>query len=280
VGSQEELIRGLQEQARVIRGHIVRMSHWSNSPHVGTALSSADIVTALYYGEMKVDASRPDWPDRDRFIMSKGHGCAVWYAALAEKGFLPLDELKTFRKIGTRLQGHPEMSRLPGIEMTSGSLGHGLSAGLGMALGLRLDKRDARVYVLLGDGEIQEGLVWEAALTAPNMKVDNLMAIVDYNRWQSGGAVDEIMPLDPLVDKWRAFGWHTVEIDGHDYAQLLETFAKFRRTQGRPTAVIAHTTKGKGVSFMENDNLWHGKSPSAEELQRALAELGFEEEAR
>jgi transketolase len=172
------------------------------------------------------------------------------------------------------------MSRLPGIEMTSGSLGHGLSAGLGMALGLRLDKRDARVYVLLGDGEIQEGLVWEAALTAPNMKVDNLMAIVDYNRWQSGGAVDEIMPLDPLVDKWRAFGWHTVEIDGHDYSQLLETFAKFRRTQGRPTAVIAHTTKGKGVSFMENDNLWHGKSPSAEELRRALAELGFEEEAR
>lgn len=278
VSNQSDLIRDLEEKARVIRRHVVRMSHWSNSAHVGTALSSADIVTALYFGEMRVDPQRPDWPDRDRFIMSKGHGCAVWYAALAEKGFLPLDELKTFRKLGSRLQGHPEMSRLPGIEMTSGSLGHGLAAGLGMALGIRLDRRDARVYVLLGDGESQEGLVWEAALSAPNMKVDNLMAIVDYNRWQSGGALDEISPLEPLADKWRAFGWHTVEVDGHDMAQLLETFAKFKRTRGRPTAVVAHTIKGKGVSFMENDNLWHGKAPTAEEMQRALAELGEEGE--
>lgn len=277
MGGQDDLIGRLKERSRVIRGHIVRMSHWSNSSHVGTALSSADIITALYFGEMRVDPRRPDWPDRDRFILSKGHGCAAWYAALAEKGYLPVEELRTFRKLGTRLQGHPEMSRLPGIEMTSGSLGHGLSAGLGMALGVRLDGRDARVYVLLGDGEIQEGLVWEAALTAPNMKVGNLMAIVDYNRWQSGGAVGEIMELEPLVDKWRAFGWTTVEVDGHDYGQLLETFAKFKHAPaGRPTAVIAHTTKGKGVSFMENDNLWHGKAPSVEEARRALAELGQE----
>ncbi|MHB1004153.1 MAG: transketolase [Chloroflexota bacterium] len=276
MSAQIDAVRDLEAKARVIRGHIVRMSHQSNSAHVGSALSSADIVTALYFGELRLDPNRPDWPDRDRFIMSKGHACAAWYAALAESGFFPLEELVTFRKIGSRLQGHPEMSRLPGIEMTSGSLGHGLSAGLGMALGVKLDKRDARVYVLMGDGEIQEGLIWEAALAAPNMHADNLTAIVDYNHWQSGGGVDETMSLEPLVDKWRAFGWATVEVDGHDMVALLETFAKAKRTVGKPTAVIAHTTKGKGVSYMENDNRWHGQPPTADEVKRALAELGLE----
>lgn len=267
----------LSERARRLRQHVVRVSYESQTSHVGTALSCADILAALYFNIMRVDPRNPGWPDRDRFIMSKGHGCAAWYAALAERGFFPVEELRTFRRLGSRLQGHPDMSKLPGVEMTAGSLGHGLAAGIGIAIGNKLDGRPGRVYVLLGDGESQEGLVWEAALAAPRFRLDNLVAVVDYNHWQSGGSVDETMPLEPLADKWRAFGWHVVEVNGHDLRALLDAFAEAAETIDRPTTVIAHTTKGKGVSFMENDNLWHAKPPSKAEAERALRELGVEE---
>ena len=266
----------VRRRATRLRQHIVRVSHQSQTGHVGTALSCADIVAALYFGVMRVDPANPLWPDRDRFILSKGHGCAALYAALAERGFFPIEELDTFRRLGSRLQGHPDMSKLPGVEMTAGSLGHGLAAGLGMALGLKMDDRPGRVYVIIGDGESQEGLIWEAALAAPRFGLGNLVAIVDHNGWQSGGAVGTTVPLEPLADKWRAFGWRTVEVDGHDLDALVDAFARAADVADRPTAIIAHTTKGKGVSFMENDNIWHAKAPSATELETALRELAID----
>jgi transketolase len=274
---QAVTLRRVNEGAERLRRDIVRMSYWSQTSHVGTALSCTDIVAVLYFGVLRLAPADPGWPDRDRFILSKGHGCAAWYAALAERGFFPVEELATFRRLGSRLQGHPDMRKTPGVEMTAGSLGHGLAAGVGMALGLRLRHRPSRVYVVLGDGEVQEGLVWEAALSAAGFRLDNLVAIVDYNHLQSGGSLDKTMPLEPLAAKWEAFGWHALEVDGHDRGALLAAFDTAATVHGKPTAIVAHTVKGKGVSFMEDDNLWHAKPPTREEAERALRELGSEE---
>ena len=264
----------LREKARRIRCDALWMAHLSNSGHVGGSLSAADIVAVLYFGIMKVRPQEPQWPDRDRFVLSKGHTCSVIYSALAEKGFFPRKELLTYRQIGSRLQGHPDMAKLPGVEMTAGSLGHGLSAGIGMALGGKLDKKDYRVFVLIGDGEIQEGLNWEAVMAAPNFHLDNLVAILDFNGHQSGGAVADIMPLGNMAAKWEAFGWDVQVIDGHDIPSLVEVFSRAPRKPGVPTFVLCNTVKGKGVSFMENDNLWHGKAPDEEQLERALQDIG------
>ena len=264
----------LREKARRIRCDALWMAHLSNTGHVGGSLSSADIVATLYFGIMRLRPEDPHWPDRDRFIMSKGHCCSAWYSALAERGYFPREELPTYRKLGSRLQGHPELGKTPGVEMTAGSLGHGLSAGIGMALGGKLDKKDYRVFVLIGDGEIQEGLNWEAIMSAPNFHLDNFVAILDRNGHQSGGAVDRIMPLGDMADKWRSFGWNVLEIDGHDIPSLVDAFSRAPRKLGVPTFVLCNTVKGKGVSFMENDNLWHGKAPDRDQLERALEEIG------
>ena len=264
----------LREKARRIRCDALWMAHLSNTGHVGGSLSCADIVATLYFGIMRLRPEDPHWPDRDRFIMSKGHCCSAWYSALAERGYFPREELPTYRKLGSRLQGHPELGKTPGVEMTAGSLGHGLSAGIGIALGGKLDKKDYRVFVLIGDGEIQEGLNWEAIMSAPNFHLDNFVAILDRNGHQSGGAVDRIMPLGDMADKWRSFGWDVLEIDGHDIPSLVDAFSRAPRKLGVPTFVLCNTVKGKGVSFMENDNLWHGKAPDRDQLERALEEIG------
>jgi transketolase len=263
----------LREKARRIRADALWMAHLSNTAHVGGSLSAADIVATLYFGILRVRPEEPKWPDRDRFIMSKGHTCSAWYSALSERGFIPREELLTYRKLHSRLQGHPDMAKMPGVEMTAGSLGHGLPAGLGMALAARLDGKDYRTYVMLGDGEIQEGLIWESALAAPNFKLDNLVAILDNNGMQSGGAVADIAPLGDIGAKWRAFGWDVIELDGHDIPALVAAFQSVPRQAGVPTFILANTVKGKGVSFMENDNLWHGKAPDREQLEQALGEI-------
>jgi transketolase len=268
------VIRRLQRQARLLRQDVIRMTHAARSGHPGGALSAADVVTALYFKVLRLDPSRPDWPDRDRFVLSKGHACPLWYAALAERGYFPVDELLTLRRIDGRLQGHPDMTKTPGVDITTGSLGQGLSAGVGMALGLRLDRRPSRVYVILGDGELNEGQVWEAAMAAAKYRLDNLTAVVDYNNLQLDGWCDEIMPLEPLADKWRAFNWEVIEIDGHAMTEILEAFARAARVKGRPTVIIAHTVKGKGVSFMEDQRDWHDKAPDDEEFRLAMHELG------
>jgi transketolase len=269
-----ETIRRLAEKAGDIRRHVVRMVAAAKSGHPGGSLSAADIVTVLYFHELRLDPSRPDWPGRDRFVLSKGHAAPVLYAALAERGFFPVPELASLRKTGGMLQGHPDMKRVPGVDMSTGSLGQGLSAANGMALAGRLDKLDYRVYVLLGDGEIQEGQIWEAAMAAAHYKLDNLVAILDHNRLQIDGRIDDVMSPEPVADKWRAFGWHVLEIDGHDYGRILEALAAAREVKGKPTMVVADTIKGKGVSFMENQVQWHGVAPTAEELAQAIAELG------
>lgn len=266
----------LRRRARTIRRHIVEMAFRSQTAHVGTSLSCADIVAVLYFGVMRLRPQEPNWPDRDRFIMSKGHGCSALYAALAERGFFPVEELQTYRQLGSRLQGHPELGRPPGVEFMSGSLGHGLAGGLGMAMGNRLDGRDCQVYVLVGDGELQEGLNWEAIMAAPRFHEDNLVGILDYNRWQSGAAVEATMPLEPLVAKLADFGWQVEELDGHDLAALLAAIAAARQRRHVPTFLVCHTIKGKGVSFMEDNNTYHGKAPDEAEYARALAELAEE----
>jgi transketolase len=270
----ENLVRELEARARQIRVDVLKMIHAANSGHPGGSLSAADIVTTLYFHELRVDPLNPKWPDRDRFILSKGHACPVWYACLAERGFFPKETLATLRRIDSILQGHPDMKKTPGLDMTTGSLGQGLSCGVGMALGGKLAKKDFRVYVLLGDGELNEGQVWEAAMAAAKYKLDNLVAIVDYNRLQVDGFVDEVMPLEPLAAKWKAFNWHVCEIDGHNIAEILSALAEARATANRPTCIIAHTVKGKGVSFMENKVEWHGMAPDDAQLEQALAELG------
>jgi len=268
----------IRDRAREIRRHVVRMAYESQSGHVGGGLSARDILACLYFDLLRLRPDEPGWPARDRFILSKGHAAAVWYAALALRGFFPLSELATYRKFPTRLQGHPELGRPPGVEFMSGSLGHGLAGALGMALGARLNGNGARAYALLGDGEVQEGLVWEASLAGPKFKLGNLYGMLDYNHQQSGGSVDVISPLEPVADKWRAFDWIVEEVDGHDVGQLLAAFDRFvARSDGdRPTFLVCHTIKGKGVSFMEGDNLWHGKPPDAAQFQQAMSELGEE----
>lgn len=266
------LIAHLQAQARLIRADIIRMVHTARSGHPGGSLSAADIVTALYFHVLRLDPANPAWPERDRFILSKGHACPVLYACLARRGFFPLSALGTLRQINGILQGHPALVKTPGLDTTAGSLGNGLSLGIGMALGLRLDRSPARVYVILGDGELDEGMIWEAALAGNKWRLANLTAIVDYNGLQLDGTTEQVMPLEPLAAKWQAFGWRTVEIDGHDMTAILAALAE-AKSAGAPTVIIAHTVKGKGVSFMENQADWHGRAPNEAELEQALTEI-------
>jgi transketolase len=266
-------VEELEKMAVIIRCDIIDMICTAAAGHPGGSLSAADLVTALYFRIMRIDPENPDWPDRDRFILSKGHACPVWYAALAERGYFDKSHLKTLRQMGSILQGHPDMRKTPGIDMTAGSLGHGLPAGLGMALSGKLQQKDFHVFVIIGDGESQEGSIWEASMAAPNFKLDNLTAILDYNHLQNDYSVDDIMPIHPAVDKWRAFGWHVLEIDGHNMTQVVAALEEAKSHQGNPTMIVANTVKGKGVSYMENVCEWHGKAPCQEEADQALEEL-------
>lgn len=263
----------LKDKANAIRRHIIAMLGEAGSGHPGGSLSCADIVAALYFWEMNVKPEDPHWPDRDRFVMSKGHAAPALYAALALRGFFPEEELKTLRKLGSRLQGHPDMKVTPGVDASTGSLGQGLSIANGMAIAGKLDGRSYRVYVILGDGEVEEGQIWEAAMTAYHRKLDNLVAFLDYNRLQIDGDVKDVKSLGDLPAKWRAFGWHVIEIDGHDMEAILRALDEARATKGRPTIIIAHTIKGKGVSFMENEAGWHGTAPNKDQVAQALSEL-------
>jgi transketolase len=264
----------LQDKARTLRIAALKMIHAAKSGHPGGSLSIADIIAVLYFDEMRVDPQNPAWEDRDRFILSKGHTCPIWYVVLAEKGFFPKEELATLRKLGSKLQGHPDMKKVPGIDMTTGSLGNGLGIGVGMAKAAKIDQKDYRVYVAVGDGEVQEGAIWEAAMSAAHYKLDNLVVIVDKNNLQVDGFVSEIMVIDPIDEKFKAFGFAVLNIDGHDMEQICEAFAKARQTQGKPTCIIANTVKGKGVSFMENVCSWHGTAPNDEQFEIAMQELG------
>lgn len=264
----------MESIARQIRCDIVKMVHEAGSGHPGAALSCVEIVTALYFGVMRVDPANPRWHERDRFILSKGHACPVYYAALARRGYFPVEELGTLRRINSRLQGHPDMNKTPGVDMTSGSLGNGISCGAGMALAAKMDNLPSRVYVVLGDGEIQEGNVWEAAMTAAHYQLDNLVAVVDSNGLQLDGNVCDVMDVEPLADKWRSFRWNVMQCDGHDLRELTAAFEQAGRVKDKPTIVIADTTKGKGVSFMEDQCDWHGRWPTDTETAKALEELG------
>lgn len=269
----KEVLAALQEKAKTIRRHIISMVTEAASGHPGGSLSAAEIITALYFAEMKIKPEDPAWPERDRFVLSKGHAAPVLYAALAERGYFPVEELKTLRKIDSRLQGHPARGKIPGIEFSTGSLGQGFSGAVGMALGGKLDRKDFRVYALLGDGELQEGQIWEAAMAAAHYQLDNLTAILDHNHFQIDGRIEDVLSPEPAGEKWRAFGWQTIVVDGHNFEELGQAFAQAKTTKGKPTIIIAETVKGKGVSFMEGQAGWHGKAPSREEAERALAEL-------
>ena len=274
MAAAKALIEELEGRARGLRCDVVKMCHYAGSGHPGGSLSAADMVAALYFHFMRLDPKNPKWEDRDRFIMSKGHACPVQYAALSRRGFFPEEVLWTLRKFESPLQGHPDMKSTRGLDMTSGSLGNGLSIGVGMALGARIAKKDFRVYVILGDGEIQEGLVWEGAMAAAHFQLDGLTAMVDYNKLQIDGENEDVMGLEPLVGKWQQFGWHTIEIDGHDMAEVVRAIEEAQSTKGKPACIIAHTVKGKGVSYMECAVDWHGRAPTQEELDQALVELG------
>jgi transketolase len=272
--TQSSDVGELQEIAKRLRVRIVEMTTAAASGHPSTSLSSVEIVCALHFSRMRWNPEDSGWPERDRFILSKGHGVPVLYAAYAEAGAIPEEELKTLRRTGSRLQGHPDPVRLPFVEAATGSLGQGLSISMGLALAAKLDGASWRTYCLLGDGECEEGQVWEAAMSAPRFELDNLCAIVDFNKIQQTSSVAEILPtLNPLPDKWRAFSWHVIECDGHDIRQLLGAFDEAAATKGKPTAIVAHTVKGKGVSFMENSNSWHGKTASKDDAQKALEEI-------
>jgi transketolase len=263
----------LKVMATTIRCDIIEMIAAANAGHPGGSLSAADIVTALYFRVMNIDPANPDWPDRDRFILSKGHACPVWYAALAERGYFDKSHLGTLRKLNSILQGHPDMNKTPGVDMTAGSLGQGLCAGLGIALSGKLRKKDYHVWVVIGDGESQEGSVWEAAMAGAKWQLDNLTYVLDRNHLQNDYCVDIQMPIEPVADKWQAFGWHVIEIDGHNMEQVVEALETAKTIKGKPTIIIAETIKGKGVSYMENVAEWHGKAPCKEEAERALEDI-------
>jgi transketolase len=270
----ERDILKLKETSAILRQDIIRMLTESASGHPGGSLSATDIVTALYFSEMKVDPNNPKWEDRDRFVLSKGHGAPVLYAALAERGFFDKKNLMTLRKLGSMLQGHPNMNDTPGVDMSTGSLGQGLSAANGMALAGKLDKKDYRVYAITGDGELEEGQIWEAAMTSAHYKLDNLTVFVDNNHLQIDGKVSEVMNPEPVADKFKAFGWNVVEINGHDFEEIFKAIDTAKNTKGKPTVIVANTVKGKGVSFMENEAGWHGTAPNKEQCEQALKELG------
>ncbi|MFC1643865.1 transketolase [Candidatus Omnitrophota bacterium] len=269
-------IKQLKKKAIAIRRDILKMLAEAGSGHTGGSLSIVEILVALYYRGMNVDPKKHDWRGRDKFVLSKGHGCPALYAVLADLGFFPREELWTLRKLGSRLQGHPQLG-LPGLEISSGSLGQGLSVSAGLALADKMDGVNARVYCLMGDGETNEGQVWEAAMTAAHYNMDNLCGIIDFNKLQIDGLCCEVMDLGEYRKKWEAFGWHAVEVDGHDLEMLDKVFDEAKAVKGRPQVVIAHTVKGKGVSFVENKVEWHGIAPKKDELEKALAELDDQE---
>ena len=267
-------VQELKKTANQVRKNIVTAVYYAKAGHPGGSLSAADIYTYLYMEEMNVDPAKPADPDRDRFVLSKGHTCPGLYGVMAERGYFEREELKTFRHVGARLQGHPSMHYLPGIDMSSGSLGQGISCAVGMALAAKLQKKDYRVYTLLGDGELQEGQVWEASMFAAAKKLDNLCVIVDNNNLQIDGTIEEVNSPYPIDKKFEAFNFHVINVaDGHDFDQLAAAFAEARTVKGQPTAIICKTTKGKGVSFMENNVGWHGKAPNADEYKIAMADL-------
>ena len=268
-------VEQLQAIASQLRLDVVRMVHDAKDGHPGPALSAIDMITTLYFREMNIDPANPQWADRDRFILSKGHACPALYAALARKGYFSVDEFKGLRGMGCLLQGHPCMKKTPGVDMTSGSLGNGLSIGVGMAIAGKYRKKSYNTYVILGDGEIQEGIIWEAAMCAKRYQLNNLIVFVDHNGWQSGGQVEEISGLLPILPKWEAFGWHCQAIDGHDFTQIIGAIENAQKTPG-PSVIIAKTVKGKGLPYMENDNSWHKRVPTDEELSVAVGILGGE----
>ena len=270
----EKELKRLKKVAVEMRRDIINMAaHCGTAIHVGPALSCTDMMAALYFKIMNIDPENPTWDERDRFVMSKGHAYAALYSALAERGFFPREELLTARGINSRLQGHPALGKTPGVDMTAGSLGNGFACALGIAKALKLKGSHAHVYAMLGDGESQEGVIWEAALAAPNFGCDNLTAIVDYNHFQSCGAVKDIMPMYPMADKWKAFGWEVWEMNGNDMADVVKTLDMAKEYDERPVCIIANTVKGKGISFTEHNNRWHAAVATEEEYVQAMKEL-------
>jgi transketolase len=268
-----EKIDYLKGKASELRCHILKMIYTAQSGHPGGSLSAADFVTALYFDRLDVDPKDPLKADRDRVILSKGHTCPVIYGVLAMRGFFPIETLNTLRKMGSILQGHPDMKKVPGLDMTTGSLGQGLSAGAGMAFGLKKSGYQSRVYVILGDGELQEGQIWEAAMTAAKYKLDNLVAFVDFNNLQVDGTCCEVMPIEPIDKKWEAFGWKVINIDGNSMEEILEALDEAERTKEKPVCIIGKTIKGKGVSYMEDVCAWHGQAPDKDQYEAAIEEL-------
>ncbi len=272
MSNKQLTVQELETKAKEIRRLIIQMLACAGSGHPGGSLSATDLITALYFNVLRFNAKDPQWPDRDRFHMSKGHCCPLWYAVLAQVGYFPKEELLKLRKLGSMLQGHPDR-KTPGVESASGSLGQGLSIALGMSLAARIDKKDYRVYVLMGDGEVQEGNIWEAAMACSHFGCSNICAILDSNGCQIDGKCEDVMGLEPLVAKWQAFGWNTIEINGHDMARILSAYEEAKTIKDKPTIIIARTIKGKGVSFMEGVVDFHGRAPTQEEAQKALKEL-------
>jgi transketolase len=281
----ESLIKDISARAYLFRMEVLKMVYQNQTGHIGGAFSAAEIVASLYFHHLRIDPARPDWPARDRFLFSKGHACAMLYAAMAHRGFFPVDELITFRRLNTRLQGHPDPHKLPGIEIPAGPLGHGIAVGAGMALALKTGGKPsaasapsaqaslANVYTLLGDGEINAGVIWEGVMTAAKFRLGNLTAILDYNGIQQTGATADVMPTEPIADKWKAFNWHVQEIDGHNVGEILDALDRANEVHARPSVIIARTTKGKGARRFEYDHRWHGAPPNAEQYQEALADL-------
>ncbi len=273
----ESRIKELEEIARKVRVHIVKSTHEAGSGHPGGSLSATDVLTALYFEIMDHRPDEPDWPKRDRFVLSKGHAAPALYGVLAESGYFPVDELMTLRKLGSRLQGHPHKKTTPGVDASTGSLGQGLSIASGMALAGKLDRDPYRVFAICGDGEIQSGQIWESAMFASNNKLDNLIAFLDRNQLQIDGSTEEVISIEPIVSKWESFGWHVMEIDGHDFNEIIEAVERAEEVHDQPTMIVSHTVKGKGVPFMEGSLAFHGKAANDEQLETALEALGEKE---
>jgi len=273
------LIFKLENLAKKIRQETIKLAFQAEYAHPGPSLSITDLLVALYYSELNINPNKPNWEDRDRFVLSKGHGCLSLYAILADLGFYSAKENLKLRKLNSLVQGHPDMRKTPGIDFTTGSLGNGIGAAVGMAISFKIDKRQSRVFTILGDGEIQEGVVWEAASIASHLKLDNLIVIIDNNNFQSSGPIEEINNIKPIKNRWEAFGWKVIEIDGHNFKEILQAFKIATSTTSRPTTIIAHTIKGKGISFMENDNSWHQRQLTEEQYQLALNETSSYKES-
>ena len=273
----ESKIKEMEEIARRVRIHIVKSTHEAGSGHPGGSLSATDILTTLFFHSMNHDPENPEWEDRDRFVLSKGHAAPALYGVLAEAGYFDVEELMTLRKLGSRLQGHPDMNKTPGIDASTGSLGQGLSIAAGMALAAKIDRDSYRVFAICGDGEMQSGQIWEAAMFASHNKLDNLIAFLDRNNLQIDGSTNEVVSIEPIVSKWRSFGWHVIEIDGHDIEEIIDALEEADELEEKPTMIIAHTVKGKGVPFMEGSLAFHGKAANDEQLKIALEALGGDE---